>query len=46
VGPRVSDPHDVARPVLFLGSAANATVTGEAVREGTSASRTPLVVMG
>jgi NAD(P)-dependent dehydrogenase (short-subunit alcohol dehydrogenase family) len=43
---RVSDAHDVARLVLFLGSAANTSVTGEVVREGTSAARTPLVVMG
>jgi NAD(P)-dependent dehydrogenase (short-subunit alcohol dehydrogenase family) len=40
---RVSDPGDVARLVLFLGSAANTSVTGEVVREGTSAARTSLV---
>jgi 3-oxoacyl-[acyl-carrier protein] reductase len=33
---RVSDAHDVARLVL-LGSAANTSVTGEVIREGTSA---------
>ena len=38
--------EDVARLILFLGSAANASVTGEVVREGTSAARTPLVAMG
>lgn len=42
---RVSDADDVARLVLFLGSAANTSVTGEVVREGTSAARTPLVAM-
>lgn len=43
---RVSGAGDVARLVLFLGSAANTSVTGELVREGTSAARTPLVAMG
>jgi 3-oxoacyl-[acyl-carrier protein] reductase len=43
---RASESDDVARLVLFLGSAANTSVTGEVVREGTSAARTPLVVMG
>lgn len=43
---RVSGASDVARLVLFLGSAANTSVTGELVREGTSAARTPLVAMG
>jgi NAD(P)-dependent dehydrogenase (short-subunit alcohol dehydrogenase family) len=43
---RVSDAEDVARLIVFLGSAANTSVTGEVVREGTSAARTPLVAMG
>ena len=43
---RVSDAGDVARLVLFLGSGANTSVTGEVVREGTSAARTPLVALG
>lgn len=43
---RASDAADVARLVLFLGSGANTSVTGEVVREGTSAARTPLVAMG
>lgn len=43
---RASNAHDVARLILFLGSAANASVTGEVVREGTSAARTPLVLVG
>lgn len=42
---RLSGPEDVARLVLFLGSQANSSVTGEVVREGTSAARTPLVAM-
>jgi NAD(P)-dependent dehydrogenase (short-subunit alcohol dehydrogenase family) len=42
---RASSAHDVARLVLFLGSAANTSVTGEVVREGTSAARTSLVAM-
>jgi len=43
---RVSTPDDVARVVLWLGSDANTSVTGEVVREGTSAARTPLVALG
>jgi NAD(P)-dependent dehydrogenase (short-subunit alcohol dehydrogenase family) len=43
---RASTADDVARLVLFLGSAANTSVTGELVREGTSAARTPLVAVG
>jgi 3-oxoacyl-[acyl-carrier protein] reductase len=42
---RLSTAEDVARLVLFLGSEANTSVTGELVREGTSAARTPLVLM-
>jgi NAD(P)-dependent dehydrogenase (short-subunit alcohol dehydrogenase family) len=42
---RTSDADDVARLILFLGSAANTSVTGEVVREGTSAARTPLVAV-
>jgi NAD(P)-dependent dehydrogenase (short-subunit alcohol dehydrogenase family) len=42
---RTSNAQDVARLVLFLGSAANTSVTGEVVREGTSAARTSLVAM-
>jgi NAD(P)-dependent dehydrogenase (short-subunit alcohol dehydrogenase family) len=42
---RMSDPEDVARLVLWLGSGANTSVTGEVVHEGTSAAKTPLVVM-
>ena len=42
---RASTAEDVARLVLFLGSAANTSVTGEVVREGTSAARTSLVAM-
>lgn len=40
---RASGPDDVARLILFLGSAANTSVTGELVREGTSNARTSLV---
>jgi NAD(P)-dependent dehydrogenase (short-subunit alcohol dehydrogenase family) len=36
---RLSDAEDVARLVLFLGSPANTSVTGEVVREGTSTAR-------
>jgi 3-oxoacyl-[acyl-carrier protein] reductase len=43
---RVSTPEDVARVVLWLGSEANTSVTGEVIREGTSAARTPLVAVG
>jgi NAD(P)-dependent dehydrogenase (short-subunit alcohol dehydrogenase family) len=42
---RVSTPGDVAALALWLGSPANASVTGEVVREGTSAARTPLVAL-
>jgi malonyl CoA-acyl carrier protein transacylase len=41
-----ADAADVARLVLFLGSAANTSVTGELVREGTSSARTPLAAVG
>jgi NAD(P)-dependent dehydrogenase (short-subunit alcohol dehydrogenase family) len=40
---RVSVPEDVARLAAFLGSERNTSVTGEIVREGTSAARTALV---
>ncbi|MFD2354825.1 SDR family oxidoreductase [Nonomuraea ferruginea] len=40
---RLSDPEDVARLVVFLGSAANGNLTGELVREGSSAARAPHV---
>jgi hypothetical protein len=45
---RASEPEDVAALALalWLGSSANASVTGEIVREGTSAARTPLVAVG
>jgi NAD(P)-dependent dehydrogenase (short-subunit alcohol dehydrogenase family) len=43
---RVSTAEDVARVVLWLGSPANTSVTGEVIREGTSAARTPLVAVG
>lgn len=39
---RVSSPEDVAGLVRFLGSSANASVTGEVVREGTSTARASL----
>jgi 3-oxoacyl-[acyl-carrier protein] reductase len=39
---RVSDAADVARVVLWLGTDANTSITGEVIREGTSAARTPL----
>jgi 3-oxoacyl-[acyl-carrier protein] reductase len=42
---RASAPEDVAALALWLGSSANASVTGEIVREGTSAARTPLVAL-
>ena len=42
---RVSTAEDVARVVLWLGSPANTSVTGEVIREGTSAARTPLVAI-
>jgi NAD(P)-dependent dehydrogenase (short-subunit alcohol dehydrogenase family) len=43
---RLSTAEDVARVVLWLGSPANTSVTGEVIREGTSAARTPLVAVG
>jgi NAD(P)-dependent dehydrogenase (short-subunit alcohol dehydrogenase family) len=43
---RASVPDDVAALALWLGSAENRSVTGEIVREGTSAARTPLVALG
>jgi NAD(P)-dependent dehydrogenase (short-subunit alcohol dehydrogenase family) len=43
---RVSTAEDVPRVVLWLGSDANTSVTGEVIREGTSAARTPLVALG
>jgi 3-oxoacyl-[acyl-carrier protein] reductase len=43
---RVSTAEDVAALALWLGSAANTSVTGEVIREGTSAARTPLVALG
>jgi NAD(P)-dependent dehydrogenase (short-subunit alcohol dehydrogenase family) len=42
---RVSEAEDVARLIVFLGSGANTSITGEVVREGTSNARTPLGVM-
>ena len=42
---RVSTGEDVARVVLWLGSDANTSITGEVIREGTSAARTPLVAL-
>jgi 3-oxoacyl-[acyl-carrier protein] reductase len=41
----VSTAEDVARVVLWLGSDSNTSVTGEVIREGTSAARTPLVAL-
>ncbi|WP_431899461.1 SDR family NAD(P)-dependent oxidoreductase [Nonomuraea sp. bgisy101] len=38
---RLSDPDDVARLIVFLGSGANGNLTGELVREGSSAARAP-----
>ncbi|GLF95493.1 SDR family NAD(P)-dependent oxidoreductase [Streptomyces yaizuensis] len=40
---RLSDADDVARLVLFLGSGANGNLTGEMVRDGSSAARAPHV---
>lgn len=40
---RLSLPDDVAQVVVFLGSAANGNLTGEVVREGSSAARAPHV---
>jgi NAD(P)-dependent dehydrogenase (short-subunit alcohol dehydrogenase family) len=42
---RVSTAADVARVVLWLGSDANTSITGEVIREGTSAARTPMVAL-
>jgi 3-oxoacyl-[acyl-carrier protein] reductase len=42
---RTSTAADVARAVLWLGSDANTSITGEVIREGTSAARTPLVAL-
>lgn len=42
---RVSTADDVARVVLWLGSDSNTSITGEVIREGTSAARTPLVAL-
>ena len=42
---RVSTAEDVARVVLWLGSDANTSITGEVIREGTSVARTPLVAL-
>ncbi|NEA63732.1 SDR family NAD(P)-dependent oxidoreductase [Streptomyces sp. SID12488] len=38
---RLSDADDVAKLVLFLGSGANGNLTGEVVRDGSSAARAP-----
>jgi NAD(P)-dependent dehydrogenase (short-subunit alcohol dehydrogenase family) len=38
---RLSGPDDVARLIVFLGSDANRNLTGEVVREGSSAARAP-----
>ncbi|MEV2268148.1 SDR family NAD(P)-dependent oxidoreductase [Nonomuraea africana] len=38
---RLSDADDVARIVVFLGSAANGNLTGELIRDGSSAARAP-----
>jgi 3-oxoacyl-[acyl-carrier protein] reductase len=43
---RASTPLDVAQAILWLGSDQNTSITGEAIREGTSAARTPLVALG
>ncbi|MFE2561455.1 SDR family NAD(P)-dependent oxidoreductase [Streptomyces sp. NPDC059352] len=40
---RLSDQDDVAKLVLFLGSGANGNLTGEVVRDGSSAARAPHV---
>ena len=42
---RASTAADVARAVLWLGSDANTSITGEVIREGTSAARTPMVAL-
>ncbi|MEU4546357.1 SDR family NAD(P)-dependent oxidoreductase [Nonomuraea dietziae] len=38
---RLSDADDVARIVVFLGSGANGNLTGEVIRDGSSAARAP-----
>ncbi|MEY9836973.1 SDR family NAD(P)-dependent oxidoreductase [Streptacidiphilus sp. EB103A] len=38
---RLSDSDDVARIIVFLGSGANGNLTGEVVRDGSSAARAP-----
>lgn len=38
---RLSDADDVARLIVFLASAANGNLTGEVIREGSSAARAP-----
>jgi NAD(P)-dependent dehydrogenase (short-subunit alcohol dehydrogenase family) len=38
---RLSAPDDVARLIVFIGSAANGNLTGEVIREGSSAARAP-----
>lgn len=38
---RLSDADDVARIVVFLGSGANGNLTGELIRDGSSAARAP-----
>lgn len=43
---RASAPEDVARLVAWLGSPHNTSVTGEVVREGTSAARASLPALG
>lgn len=40
---RLSDSDDVAKLVLFLGSGANGNLTGEVIRDGSSAARAPHV---
>ena len=42
---RVSTAEDVARVVLWLGSDANTSITGEVIREGTSVARTPVAAL-
>ena len=42
---RVSTGEDVARVVLWLGSDANTSITGEVIREGTSVARTPVAAL-
>ena len=38
---RLSDSDDVARIIVFLGSGANGNLTGEVIRDGSSAARAP-----